>query len=79
MLLQHVAKAINEEVDLQIRLLDNLEEEVDVVHSRMGAAGKRLKMIMSKSSDWRCWCVVAVLAIALIGLLVYAFKALIFN
>lgn len=74
-----MAKAINEEVDVQIRLLDNLEEEVDVVHSRMSAAAKRLRTIMSKSSDWRCWCVVAILAIALIAIVVYAFKAIIFK
>lgn len=57
-----------------MRLLDNMEEEVDVVHSRMTAAAKRIKTIMTKSSDWRWWCVVAILVVALVALVVVAFK-----
>lgn len=73
---KHVAKAINEEVDLQIRLLDNLEEEVDVVHSRMGAAAKRVKSVLSQSSECRWWCMIMVLVVAVVALLAFAFKSL---
>jgi hypothetical protein len=36
--LQHIALAINEEVGLQERLLDEMDEETDVIQSRMRAA-----------------------------------------
>jgi SYP5 family syntaxin len=36
--LQHIALAIGEEVDLQTRLLDEIDEDVEVTHSRMRAA-----------------------------------------
>jgi SYP5 family syntaxin len=40
--LQHIAVAINEEVDLQARLLDDLDEHVDVAHTRIKAATLRV-------------------------------------
>ncbi|GMH34134.1 hypothetical protein BSKO_01968 [Bryopsis sp. KO-2023] len=73
---KHVANAINEEVDLQIRLLDNLEEEVDVVHSRMGAAAKRVKTVLTQSSECRTWSIVLLLVVVLVAVSVFAFKHL---
>ncbi len=40
---QHIALAIGEEVDLQTRLLDDLDEDVDVTQSRMKAATLKVR------------------------------------
>ncbi len=52
-LTQHIALAIGEEVDLQTRLLDDLQDDVDVTNMRMKAATSRIKQIISNSSTWR--------------------------
>ena len=40
---KHIALTVNEELGLQTRLLDELDEDVEGTHSRMRAAQKRLK------------------------------------
>ena len=47
--MQHIALTVNEELDLQARLLDDLDEDVDVTHNRMRAAQKKLKSVMARS------------------------------
>jgi hypothetical protein len=52
-LLQHIAVTIGEELDLHTRLLGELEEDVDVTHSRLRAATKRVRHIIKHSSNWK--------------------------
>ncbi len=51
--LQHIALTIGEEVDLHTRLLEELDEDVDVTHSRLRAATKRVRYILKHSSNWK--------------------------
>ena len=46
--LQHIALTVNEELGLQERLLEELDEDVDVSHSRMRAAQKKLTSVLRR-------------------------------
>lgn len=50
---KHIALTIGEEVDLHTRLLEELEEDVDVTESRMRAATKRIQQVIKRSSSWK--------------------------
>jgi SYP5 family syntaxin len=50
---KHIAVAIGEELDLHTRLLGDLQDDVDVTHSRLRAATKRVKYVIQHSSNWR--------------------------
>lgn len=71
---QHVALAMGEELALQERLLGDLEEDVDVVHSRIGAVTHKIKAVMKRSKECKWWCLVFVLAAILVVLLVVGTK-----
>lgn len=62
---KHIALAINEEVNLQTRLLDDLDEEVDVTHSRLRAASKRIGHILKHKSNWKWGFFIFILIITL--------------
>eukprot|EP00983_Pelagomonas_calceolata_P092389 1157657-Pelagomonas_calceolata.AAC.6 len=49
--MQHIALAIGEEVDLHTRLLDDLDEEVDVTQSRMKVATLKKGVPLGKVSQ----------------------------
>lgn len=71
---KHVALAMGEELNLQERLLGDMEEDVDVVHSRLRAVTNKVKSVMRQSKEWKWWCLVIVLAIVLVVVLVIVFK-----
>ncbi|CAD7695524.1 unnamed protein product [Ostreobium quekettii] len=71
---KHVAIAMGEELDLQAHLLDDLEEEVGVVHSRLGVVTSKIKTIMRQSGECKWWCMVVGLLVVLIILLVILFN-----
>ncbi|CAD7696508.1 unnamed protein product [Ostreobium quekettii] len=71
---KHVALAMGEELDLQARLLEDLDEDVDVVHSRLGAVTHKVKAIMRQSGERKWWCLIVGLFILLIILLVILFN-----
>jgi SYP5 family syntaxin len=71
---QHIALAIGEEVDLQTRLLDDLQDDVDVTHMRMRAATSRVKQIIASSSTWKGGFCVFVLIVTLVLLMVLILK-----
>ena len=72
--MQHIALAIGEEVDLQTRLLDDLQDDVDVTHMRMRAATSRVKQIIASSSTWKGGFCVFVLIVTLVLLMVLILK-----
>lgn len=73
---QHIALTIGEEVDLHTRLLGELDEDVDVTHSRLRAATKRVRHIIRHSSNWRAGMCIAGLVVVLTLLLLVVFKVI---
>jgi hypothetical protein len=63
-----------EEADLHTRLLDELDGDVDVTHSRLRAATKRVRSIMRSSSNCRGGFIIFLLSITLVALTIIAFK-----
>lgn len=61
---------IGEELDLHTRLLGNLEDDVDVTHTRLRAATKRVRHIIKHSSNWKgglfIFCLIVVLTLVLL-------------
>lgn len=74
--LQHIALTIGEEVDLHTRLLEDLDEDVDVTHSRLRAATKRVRHILKQSSNWKGGMFIFLLIIVLTFVLLVAFKVI---
>lgn len=72
--LQHIALTIGEEVDLHTRLLDDLSDDVDVTHSRLRAATKRVRHVIRHSSNWKGGCFIFVLIVVLTLVIVVGFK-----
>ncbi|KAG8365116.1 hypothetical protein BUALT_Bualt18G0070900 [Buddleja alternifolia] len=52
---KHIALAVNEELDLHTRLIDNLDEHVEVTDSRLQRVQKRLA-ILNKRTKGGCSC-----------------------
>lgn len=75
-LLQHIALTIGEEVDLHTRLLEELDEDVDVTHTRMRAATKRVRYVLKHSSNWKGGLCIFMLIIVLTLLLLIVFKVI---
>lgn len=71
---QHIARAIGEEVDLQAALLDDLDDGVDVTHSRLRAAVAKMKAVAGRSSNVRGGLLLFLAIIALTTVVVIAFK-----
>eukprot|EP00877_Chromochloris_zofingiensis_P014326 jgi/Chrzof1/9147/Cz03g37190.t1 len=73
---KHIALTIGEEVDLHTRLLEDLDEDVDVTHSRLRAATKRVRHILKQSSNWKGGMFIFLLIIVLTFVLLVAFKVI---
>ena len=73
-LVQHIALTVNEELDLHQRLLDDLDEDVDVTHNRMSTAHKKLKLVMRRSGNCRSMCITILLMVALAVVITIGFK-----
>ncbi|EIE25173.1 Qc-snare protein, Syn8/Syntaxin8-family [Coccomyxa subellipsoidea C-169] len=71
---KHIALTVNEELDLHRRLLDDLDEDVEVTHSRMRTAQKKLKHVLARSGNCRSMCVTMLLMIALAVVVIIGFK-----
>ena len=71
---QHIALTVNEELGLQVRLLDELDEDVDVSHSRLRAAQKRLKHVLATSGNCRSLCITIGLMCILAVVILIGFK-----
>ncbi|XP_009625654.1 syntaxin-51-like isoform X1 [Nicotiana tomentosiformis] len=66
---KHIALAVNEELGLQTRLIDDLDEHVDVTDSRLQRVGRKLA-ILNKRSKGGCSCMCMLLSVIGIVLLV---------
>ena len=73
-LAQHIAVTVNEELDLHHRLLEDLDEDVEVTHSRMRAAQKKLKHVMRRAGNCRSMCFMIALMVVLAVVIIIAFK-----
>ena len=72
--LQHIALTVNEELDLHHRLLEDLDEDVEVTHSRMRAAQKKLKHVMRRAGKCRSMCFMIALMVILAVVIIIVFK-----
>ncbi|KAK4767802.1 hypothetical protein SAY87_002943 [Trapa incisa] len=70
---KHIALAVNEELDLHTRLIDNLDEHVDVTDSRLRRVQKNLA-ILNKRTKGGCTCmnmIFAVIGIVILVVVIY--------
>lgn len=63
-------------MDLHTRLLEELDEDVDVTHTRLRAATKRVRHVLKHSSHWRGGLCIFLLIVALTLLLLVVFKVI---
>ena len=75
-MLQHIALTINEELDLHQRLLDDLDDDVEVSQSRMRAARKKLNLVMKNSGNCKSLCTTILLMVILAVIILVGFKIL---
>ncbi|CAL9057038.1 syntaxin-52-like [Musa acuminata AAA Group] len=66
---KHIALAVNEELDLHTRLIDDLDEHVDITDTRLQRVQKRLA-ILSKRTKGGCSCMCLLLSVAAIVILI---------
>lgn len=66
---KHIALAVNEELDLHTRLIDDLDEHVDVTDSRLQRVQRRLAML-NKRTKGGCSCFSLMLSVIGIAVLV---------
>ncbi|KAF3321058.1 syntaxin-52-like protein [Carex littledalei] len=66
---KHIALAVNEELDLHTRLIDNLDEDVEITNSRLQRLQKRL-VILNKRTKGGCSCMCLLLSVIAIVILV---------
>ncbi|KAJ0044970.1 hypothetical protein Pint_04071 [Pistacia integerrima] len=73
---KHIALAVNEELDLHARLIDDLDQHVDVTDSRLRRVQKNLA-ILNKKTKGGCSCIGMLLAVVGIVILVFVIYLLI--
>lgn len=73
---KYVAVTIGEELDLHTRLLGDLEDDVNVTHSRLRAATKRVRHIIKHSSNWKGGLFIFGLIVLLTLVTLIAFKVI---
>ncbi|KAL9444577.1 hypothetical protein AB3S75_017712 [Citrus x aurantiifolia] len=73
---KHIALAVNEELDLHTRLIDDLDQHVDVTDSRLRRVQKNLA-ILNKRTKGGCTCMCMLLAVIGIVVLVVVIYMLI--
>ena len=66
---KHIALAVNEELNLHTRLIDDLDEHVDVTDSRLRRVQKRLA-ILNKQIKGGCTCMSMILSVVGIVVLI---------
>ncbi|KAI8557539.1 hypothetical protein RHMOL_Rhmol04G0018400 [Rhododendron molle] len=73
---KHIALAVNEELDLHARLIDNLDQHVDVTDSRLQRVQKNLA-ILNKRTKGGCSCLCLLFSVVGIVVLVFAMYLLV--
>ncbi|KAH7301378.1 hypothetical protein KP509_23G022500 [Ceratopteris richardii] len=69
---KHIALTVNEELDLHTRLLDELDEDVNVTNNRMKVVQKRLGYLTKKASN-NCSCFSLIVMVFAIVFLILIF------
>ncbi|KAJ8766517.1 hypothetical protein K2173_023764 [Erythroxylum novogranatense] len=70
---KHIALAVNEELDLHTRLIDDLDQHVDVTDSRLRRVQKNLA-VLNKRTKGGCSCMrmlLAVIGIVILAVIIY--------
>ncbi|MED6135284.1 Syntaxin-52 [Stylosanthes scabra] len=66
---KHIALAVNDELDLHTRLIDDLDQQVDVTNSRMRWVHKKLTVLNKRTKGGcSCWCLL-LSVVGIVGLL----------
>jgi len=73
---KHIALAVNEELDLHTRLIDNLDQHVDVTDSRLQRVQKNLA-ILNKRTKGGCTCLSLLFSVVGIVVLVFVIYLLV--
>ncbi|KAK9819807.1 hypothetical protein WJX72_002665 [[Myrmecia] bisecta] len=73
---RHIALTIDQELDLHTSLLGELDEDVEVSHSRLRAAQKRLRGVMKNSGNCKSMLLIVMLMVILTIVIVLGFKIL---
>eukprot|EP00235_Prasinoderma_singulare_P008509 CAMPEP_0119168040 /NCGR_PEP_ID=MMETSP1315-20130426/6955_1 /TAXON_ID=676789 /ORGANISM="Prasinoderma singularis, Strain RCC927" /LENGTH=245 /DNA_ID=CAMNT_0007161515 /DNA_START=243 /DNA_END=980 /DNA_ORIENTATION=- len=71
---KHVALAVNEELDVHNRLLDDLDRDTEATGYTLKRAQRRLKGLMAKATSNWTLCIVLLLVIALVVVCLFAWK-----
>eukprot|EP00958_Prasinococcus_capsulatus_P021733 scaffold2986_cov406-Prasinococcus_capsulatus_cf.AAC.3 len=66
---KHIALAVNDELNLQERLLDDLDGDVDHVQSRLSSATNKVKEVLKKNKQCCSMIIVIVLCVVIVVLL----------
>ena len=74
---KHIALQINEETQLQNRLLDDMDEEVDQTSNRLALAQKKLTRVMRQAGGCKAQILLLVTILILVCVLILGFKILI--
>ncbi|MCO5569457.1 hypothetical protein L7F22_023169 [Adiantum nelumboides] len=69
---KHIALAVNEELDLHTRLLDELDGDVDITNNRMKAVQRQLGYLSKKASS-NCSCMAVIVIVFIIVFLILIF------
>lgn len=73
---KNIAIQINDETQLQNRLLEEFDNDVDETRERLGIVRKKLRMVMQRASGWTAPLLLFVTIVILLVLLVMALKIL---
>jgi len=68
-----MGRAIGSELEVQNKILTDLDSKVDDTSGRLSTVMRRLNKLMESASDRTQWCVIGVLGVVLIGLLILVF------
>ena len=71
---KQVAMAIGEEVDLHTRLLDDLEDHVEVTEAKTKAATSRIRQILASSSNAFTGFMLFLVIVAFVFVLIFVLK-----
>lgn len=58
--IKHGQEAIGEETDLQMKLLDEAENEVDKTTANISSADTKLKALIQTTSSWKLWLIIGI-------------------
>jgi SYP5 family syntaxin len=73
---KHIALAVNEELDLHTRLLDDMDKDADVTNNRLKAAQKKLGFLNKNAGQGWSLVTMCILMVVIVVLVLILFKLL---